>query len=43
MLSTDAWAMVQPTPSITVARVVFPLAPATLTETRPAPGASPMY
>ena len=43
MLSTDAWAMVHPTPAITVARLVLPLAPATLTETRPAPGASPSY
>ncbi len=42
MLSVAALAMVHPTPSITVARSVCPLAPATLTDTRPAPGASPM-
>src|SRR5579875_2158320 len=35
--------MTQSIPSITVAIVVAPLAPATLTGTRPAPGASPLY
>ncbi len=38
MLSTASCAMVQPTPSMMVARSVSPLAPATLTDTRPAPG-----
>ena len=43
MLSDLAFAMLQPTPAITVARFVEPLAPATFTETSPAPGASPVY
>ncbi len=34
---------VHPTPAMTVARSVLPLAPATLTDTNPALGASPSY
>ena len=36
-------ATVHPMPAMTVPMSVIPLAPATLTETRPAPGASPRY